>query len=88
MAPVAAPLYRHAGGAMLRAATLQLHTAPSTWPQLSDPRSCRTWFTGTVLFATPTSLRDSRLGLLGWRKLAIFQAVSARSACHPRTFRC
>jgi thiopeptide-type bacteriocin biosynthesis protein len=38
-----APLYRHAGGAMLRAAALPLHRAPTWWPLLSDPDSCTSW---------------------------------------------
>ncbi|MGN9911115.1 lantibiotic dehydratase [Phytohabitans sp. LJ34] len=38
-----APLYRHAGGAMLRAAVLPLSQAPKRWPVLSDPGSCRLW---------------------------------------------
>jgi lantibiotic biosynthesis protein len=34
---------RHAGGAMLRAPALPLSKAPTWWPELSDPRSCRSW---------------------------------------------
>ncbi|MBL7502014.1 lantibiotic dehydratase [Frankia sp. CNm7] len=36
-------LYRHAGGAMLRAAVLPLSQQPGEWPTLSDPDSCRSW---------------------------------------------
>lgn len=39
-----AGLYRHAGGAMLRAAALPLdHTLE--WPDMTDPGSCRAWLT-------------------------------------------
>nr|WP_242606662.1 lantibiotic dehydratase [Protofrankia symbiont of Coriaria ruscifolia] len=37
------PLYRQAGGAMLRAAVLPLPRTPAEWPTLSDPGSCRLW---------------------------------------------
>ncbi|GIJ52202.1 hypothetical protein Val02_90880 [Virgisporangium aliadipatigenens] len=37
------PLYRHAGGGMLRAAALPLTAAPGDWPVLSDVGSCRSW---------------------------------------------
>ncbi|MDT3443608.1 MULTISPECIES: lantibiotic dehydratase [unclassified Pseudofrankia] len=36
-------LYRHAGGAMLRAAVLPLSQQLDDWPTLSDPDSCRSW---------------------------------------------
>lgn len=37
------PLYRHAGGAMLRAAALPLGSPPDEWPTLFDAGSCRSW---------------------------------------------
>ncbi|SDC73883.1 lantibiotic dehydratase [Actinokineospora iranica] len=37
------PLYRHTGVALLRAAAAPLTNAPDHWPDLTDPRSCRTW---------------------------------------------
>jgi len=37
------PLYRHAGGAMLRAAILPLQSSQTWWPTLSDPGSCWKW---------------------------------------------
>ncbi|WP_435830588.1 lantibiotic dehydratase [Polymorphospora rubra] len=40
---LALPLYRHAGGAMLRAAAPPLDVSPAWWPTLSDPGSCRAW---------------------------------------------
>ncbi len=43
MSRIDAPLYRHAGGAMLRAAVLPLSRTPTEWPTLSDPGSCRSW---------------------------------------------
>lgn len=36
-------LYRHAGGAMLRAAAWPLRQAPATWPELDDLDSCWSW---------------------------------------------
>jgi thiopeptide-type bacteriocin biosynthesis protein len=36
-------LYHHAGGAMLRSASLSVDRAPQDWPTLSDPGSCRSW---------------------------------------------
>jgi class I lanthipeptide synthase len=46
MDEIDAPLYRHAGGAMLRAAVLPLYRAPTAWPTLSDPGSCHKWLLG------------------------------------------
>jgi lantibiotic biosynthesis protein len=43
MAGVDAPLYRHAGGGMLRAAVLPLGSVPARWPTVSDSGSCRSW---------------------------------------------
>ncbi|WP_239381952.1 lantibiotic dehydratase, partial [Frankia sp. CIT1] len=43
MVDVDVPLYRHGGGAMLRAAVLPLSQQPEDWPTLSDPDSCRSW---------------------------------------------
>lgn len=43
MLRVERPLYRHAGGAMLRATVRPLHQAPAQWPMLTDPHSCRSW---------------------------------------------
>jgi thiopeptide-type bacteriocin biosynthesis protein len=43
MGAIDLPLYRHAGGAMLRAAILPLRSTPAWWPTLSDLGSCRTW---------------------------------------------
>src|SRR5690349_13394517 len=37
------PLYRHAGGALLRAAAVSLTSTPGEWPDLDDASSCRAW---------------------------------------------
>jgi hypothetical protein len=37
------PLYRHCGAALLRAAARPLDDAPDSWPDLADPRACRSW---------------------------------------------
>ncbi|MFI5492267.1 lantibiotic dehydratase [Actinoplanes sp. NPDC051859] len=61
------PLYRHAGGAMLRAAALPLGSPPDEWPSLSDAGSCQSWlrtawelpgFAAAVRF-TSTSFADA-----------------------------
>ncbi|GAA0908548.1 lantibiotic dehydratase [Virgisporangium aurantiacum] len=37
------PLYRHGGGALLRAAAVSLNATPDEWPDLNNVASCRTW---------------------------------------------
>jgi len=41
--PEPASLYRHGGGALLRAAVVPLTRAPDWWPDLGDTESCRSW---------------------------------------------
>lgn len=41
--PELTPLFRHGGGALMRAAAVPLTQTPGWWPPLADPAACRRW---------------------------------------------
>lgn len=83
MGTISRPWYRHAGGAMLRAAALPLHSMPAAWPTLSDPGSCRSWLRSA--WAMPGFAEASRYASDSFADLV--EAVLNQKITNPKQVR-